>query len=357
MALRDQPYLPLYVQDVLTDEKLIECSAESHGVYFRLLCLLHKQEKYGLICLKQKYKQKGSKIQNFASMLAKQMPFGQKQIEDALIELFNEGVINITEDELSQKRMVHDGNLSLIRSTIGKKGGSNITKQYGKSGYLYLMSDTFDFHKIGISINPKNRLYRLRSDLNLPKNFDIIEQIEVSDMGGTEDLAHTFFGDKMDGEWIKDSYSAILEKFVLFKAKLQAKTQANTQANTENENETETETIINYNGVLENFHLYCDRMSKVSKLSDQRKKHIAARFKEFNYDTIIEVIKKAGKSNFLCGVNGKTWKADFDWIFNPANFLKIMEGKYDNKNNLSPTDPRLIDDSWAWKPIKQDATD
>lgn len=106
------------------------------------------------------------------------------------------------------------------------------------------------------------------------------------------------------------------------------------------ETETETETIIdnviNYNGVVENFHLYCDRMGKVSKLSDQRKKHISGRYKEFDYDTIIEVIIKAGKSDFLCGINDKCWKADFDWIFNPTNFLKIMEGKYDNKIKIEP---------------------
>jgi len=47
MALRDQPYLPLYVQDFLTDEKLMECSAETTGVYIRLLCILHKQKEYG----------------------------------------------------------------------------------------------------------------------------------------------------------------------------------------------------------------------------------------------------------------------------------------------------------------------
>jgi hypothetical protein len=103
------------------------------------------------------------------------------------------------------------------------------------------------------------------------------------------------------------------------------------ETETETETETITDTLINYNGVVENFHLYCDRMSKISKLSDQRKKHIAARFKDFDYDTIIDVIKKAGKSDFLCGINDKAWKADFDWIFNPTNFLKIMEGKYENK--------------------------
>ena len=46
-------------------------------------------------------------------------------------------------------------------------------------------------------------------------------------------------------------------------------------------------------------------------------------------------MKRAGKSDFLCGINPKAWKADFDWLFNPTNFLKIMEGKYDNKNSAN----------------------
>jgi len=55
MALRDQPYLPLYVQDIMTDEKLNECSAASHGIYIKgIMCLMHKSETYGKIMLKHK---------------------------------------------------------------------------------------------------------------------------------------------------------------------------------------------------------------------------------------------------------------------------------------------------------------
>ena len=47
MALRDQPYIPLYVQDFMTDEKLNECSAATTEVYIRLMCVMHKSEKIG----------------------------------------------------------------------------------------------------------------------------------------------------------------------------------------------------------------------------------------------------------------------------------------------------------------------
>ena len=35
MALRNQPYIPLYVQDFLTDEKLNQCSPASQGIYIK----------------------------------------------------------------------------------------------------------------------------------------------------------------------------------------------------------------------------------------------------------------------------------------------------------------------------------
>jgi hypothetical protein len=48
-------------------------------------------------------------------------------------------------------------------------------------------------------------------------------------------------------------------------------------------------------------------------------------------DKIISVIRTAGESDFLNGKNDKAWKADFEWIMRPQNFLKILEGKYENK--------------------------
>ena len=90
MALRNQPYLPLYVQDFMTDEKLSECSASSIGVYIYLMCLMHKSETYGTILLKQKHKQNPSKVLNFAYMVAKNLPFDLLTTEAAIQELVSE---------------------------------------------------------------------------------------------------------------------------------------------------------------------------------------------------------------------------------------------------------------------------
>ena len=123
MALRDQPYFPLYVQDFLTDEKLVECSAAATGVYIRLMCIMHKSEHYGKILLKQKHKQTSEQIKNFALMIAKQMPYDTDTIYQSLKELIDEKVLHIDGEFLVQQRMVKDWEISIKRSSAGQTGG------------------------------------------------------------------------------------------------------------------------------------------------------------------------------------------------------------------------------------------
>lgn len=128
MALRDQPYIPLYVQDFLTDEKLNECSAMATGVYIKIMCVLHKSDPYGKFLLKQKYKQTDQQILNFANSLVKHLSFDTTTIQSALKELLAEGCLKIDGDYLIQKRMVSDGEISIKRSYAGKKGAASEKK-------------------------------------------------------------------------------------------------------------------------------------------------------------------------------------------------------------------------------------
>lgn len=120
MALRNQPYLPLYVNDILTDEKLSLCSAETHGVYLRLLCLMHKSEAYGKIVLRKQFE---DTLTGFSTILAKQMPFDFHTVKRSLSELIDEKVLSVVGDELIQKRMVKDNEISEVRAKSGSKGG------------------------------------------------------------------------------------------------------------------------------------------------------------------------------------------------------------------------------------------
>lgn len=122
-TLRNTPFLKLYVQDFLTDEKLVECSAASHGVYVRLLCTMHKSQEYGTFILKKKDLKYKDQVMNFAMKLGRQMPFDLNEIKASLQELIEEGVITVEGDKLFQKRMIKDCELSEIRSQAGRSGG------------------------------------------------------------------------------------------------------------------------------------------------------------------------------------------------------------------------------------------
>ena len=148
MALRDQPYLPLYIQDFLTDEKLAQCSAKATGVFIRLMCLMHKTEQYGTILLKQKNKQGPDQIKNFGNLIIKHMPYDFHTVTESLVELIEEGVLTVEGDILIQKRMVKDNAISEKRAIAGRKGGvTTTTKNFAKakskanSEYAYVNED------------------------------------------------------------------------------------------------------------------------------------------------------------------------------------------------------------------------
>lgn len=125
MALRNQPYFPLYVQDFLTDEKLMECSAEATGVCIKTMCVMHKSAEYGKICLKPRDKHTEDVLKNFAIKLTKHLPWRMETIQQGLIELVDENVMQIKSDCLIQKRMVADNELSLKRAEAARKRTTN----------------------------------------------------------------------------------------------------------------------------------------------------------------------------------------------------------------------------------------
>ena len=66
------------------------------------------------------------------------------------------------------------------------------------------------------------------------------------------------------------------------------------------------------------------------KISENRKKAIAARWKEYGQDlnAFRELFEKAEASPFLKGRNDRNWTADFNWLMNSGNMAKVLEGKY-----------------------------
>lgn len=123
MPLPNLPYLPLFVQDWLSNKKLKLCSPAAHGLMINIMCLAHKEDEYGKVLLNQKFKQSPEQIDNFAAMLVKLLPFERAEIRLGLAELLEEKVIHIDGDTLVCNRMVRDAQKSVTRSNTGKLGG------------------------------------------------------------------------------------------------------------------------------------------------------------------------------------------------------------------------------------------
>lgn len=102
-----------------------------------------------------------------------------------------------------------------------------------------------------------------------------------------------------------------------------------------------------YEKVVELYHSNCRGLRRVMAITDVRKRTINARWREFckedNLQTTAEVLdsfdwffQEVAKSRFLMGFTqpgpGRDlpFKADFDWLMRPNNFLKVCEGKYTN---------------------------
>ena len=78
----------------------------------------------------------------------------------------------------------------------------------------------------------------------------------------------------------------------------------------------------------------------VQKTSATRRSALKARIKEIGgLDNWCEAITRASTSPHLTGQNNRGWTATFDWLANPTNFTKLMEGNYDDRANTNPSNP------------------
>lgn len=89
--------------------------------------------------------------------------------------------------------------------------------------------------------------------------------------------------------------------------------------------------------LLKTYHSICTDLPKVLQLTHTRKIHAAARLKEHPEIEFWQgYFRRVARSDFLCGrappkSDGRPFKADFEWLIKQANFVKVCEGRYDNR--------------------------
>lgn len=94
---------------------------------------------------------------------------------------------------------------------------------------------------------------------------------------------------------------------------------------------------LNYDEFRTAFILSCPSLpapNSADKWSASRKK--AIREKNMTANQMKAVFVRIEKSDFLSGRSGKWTGCSIDWILNPANWQKITEGNYDNREQTKP---------------------
>lgn len=72
-------------------------------------------------------------------------------------------------------------------------------------------------------------------------------------------------------------------------------------------------------------------ISPVLKLTSTRRTKLLECIKEFGKEKVIGAISLIGESDFLRGDNTRGWVVDFSWFIELDNLLKVLEGKYNNR--------------------------
>lgn len=92
-------------------------------------------------------------------------------------------------------------------------------------------------------------------------------------------------------------------------------------------------------------HVHCEEkimekwnsigISRISCIQNNRKKLLKARIAEYGIEQVMKAVDNIQKSAFLRGQNSRGWIITFDWLIRPNNFIKVLEGNYDDKKHES----------------------
>lgn len=105
----------------------------------------------------------------------------------------------------------------------------------------------------------------------------------------------------------------------------------------QNQNHNHNHSNISPNGdmsfeAVEIYHSECPSLPKVQKLTAKRKAALTARLRDCGgLDGWREVCRRAEASPFLRGDNDRGFKAGFDFLITESTFVKLIEGKYDDR--------------------------
>ena len=106
-----------------------------------------------------------------------------------------------------------------------------------------------------------------------------------------------------------------------------------TNISSEEEEDVKVDTVL----IMKKWNELPESIPKIMTLgkNTKRYKSLKSRVEEFGEDNVLRAINNVSRSNFLQGDNNRKWTVDFDWFIRPNNFIKVLEGNYENKDKPS----------------------
>lgn len=112
---------------------------------------------------------------------------------------------------------------------------------------------------------------------------------------------------------------------------------------------------MDYQQIADMYNNTCVSFPRVTKLSDARKKAIKARMNNYSLADFQLMFEMAEKSLFLKGGNDRNWTANFDWLIQDKNMVKVLDGNYvtnkakgNTTNKVQSKQDQYIDNMKGW---------
>lgn len=78
-----------------------------------------------------------------------------------------------------------------------------------------------------------------------------------------------------------------------------------------------------------------------------RGKQLAARLKQYGLEKVLAAIEQIRQSSFLQGQSTTGWIVTFDWFVKPNNFLKVLEGNYNDHADAAKKSRSFLPEDWV----------
>jgi hypothetical protein len=97
-----------------------------------------------------------------------------------------------------------------------------------------------------------------------------------------------------------------------------------------------------YRQIVDDFNAVCISLPKVQQLTDKRRTAIKSAVAMLGETSWAGYWQMVESSDFLTGranSSGRQWRADFDWLLQPSNLAKVLEGNYINRGQPGSGSP------------------